>query len=199
MNEHAPAHESVRDRETPSSRGTAKGGLIPEEFAVFHAISDGLPLEAVRSGILEGGLLQKTSIQTRRSIWMALRQRYFSVDPYVARSLAVATTLGRDSVDFKSLAYLYYAIRDRIVFEFVTGPVWQKWQAGSTSLTPSDFLSFLDALALQHPTVKRWRVADRDCRTRSTSPTPLTPSSAYSRPSLCRQAQQPSRDRRGSL
>jgi len=71
-----------------------------------------IPIDDVRTGILDGRLLQKTSIETRRSIWMALRHRYFSLDPYVACSLGRATALGLDSVEFKSLAYLYYAIRD---------------------------------------------------------------------------------------
>ena len=153
--------QRVRDRSEPSSRGTAKGGLIKESFAVFGAIAPGFSFDEVRTGILDGRLLQKTSIETRRSIWMALRHRYFSLDPYVARSLARATALGLDSVEFRSLAYLYYAIRDRVVFEFVTGPIWEKWRSGSTSLDPIDFFEFLDALAVEHPDLKRWRESTR--------------------------------------
>jgi hypothetical protein len=70
---------SIRDQQDPSSRGTAKGGLVAESFAVFQEILQGLPASEVRSGILDGRILQKTSIATRRSIWMALRHRYFYV------------------------------------------------------------------------------------------------------------------------
>lgn len=148
---------TIREIAEPSSRGTAKGGLLKECCAVFAAIQDGLPLVDVRSAILDGRLFQKTSIETRRSIWMAFKHRYFSVPPYVARSLAQATTFGADSLEFKSLAYLYYALRDRVVFEFVTGTVWEKWRSGSSSLEPADFFAFVAALSSEHASANRWR------------------------------------------
>jgi hypothetical protein len=60
--------KTVREIAEPSSRGTAKGALLKESWAVFDAIQDGLPLVDVRSAILDGRLFQKTSIETRRSI-----------------------------------------------------------------------------------------------------------------------------------
>ena len=157
----AHALRAIRDTEPPSSRATAKGGLIAEAFRVFNAVASGLPAERVRSEVVDGALLQKTSIQTRRSVWMALRHRYFSSNPYVLESLAAATRFGRDSVEFRSLAYLYYALRDRAVFEFVTGPVWQKWQSGAVSVTPGDFFAFVEGLAGEHPAVKKWKESTR--------------------------------------
>jgi hypothetical protein len=151
------ALRAIRDQSALSSRGTAKGALLEESFAVFRALSEGFPAGEVRSDVLDGKLLQRTSIATRRSIWMALRHRYFSVHPYVARSLAVATQFGPESVEYKSLAYLYYAVRDRAVFELVTGPIWDKWRKGSTSLEPSDFFAFVETLSAEHHSVKDWR------------------------------------------
>jgi hypothetical protein len=151
----------VRDRTEPSSRGTAKAGLLRESFAVFRAVAEGLPLADVRAGILDGRLLQKTSIATRESIWMALRHRYFSVDPFVSRSLAAAGLSGCDSVEFRSLAYLYWAVRDRVAFEFVTGPIWKHWQSGSVSVRRDDFLAFIDRLSEKHSNVKHWRESTR--------------------------------------
>jgi hypothetical protein len=152
---------TIRDIAEPSSRGTAKGGLIKETCSVFAAIQDGLTLANVRSAILDGRLFQKTSVETRRSIWMALRHRYFSVDPVVARSLAAASRSGPDSIEFRSLAYLYYALRDRVVFEFVTGPIWHRWRSGSTTIDSAEFSTFEDALAADHANVKRWRESTR--------------------------------------
>lgn len=92
---------------------------------------------------------------------MALRHRYFSVDPLVAYSLTQAAALGLDSVEFRSLAYFYYAIRDRVVLEFVTGPIWNKWRTGSPLIDRGDFLDYVDRLSTQHPGVKRWRESTR--------------------------------------
>jgi hypothetical protein len=152
---------TIREIAEPSCRGSAKGGLLKESSAVFASIQDSLPLVDVRRAILDGRLFQKTSIETRRSIWMALRHRYFSIDPYVARSLAAATASGADSLEFKSLAYLYYALRDRVVFEFVTGPLWEKWCSGSSLLEPADFFAFIAALSSEHASANRWRQSTR--------------------------------------
>jgi hypothetical protein len=99
------ALRAVRDNGAPSSRGTAKSGLLKESFAVFRAIANGLAATEVRTAILESKLFQKTSVSTRLSIWMALRHRYFSADPLVSRSLAAASLSGCDSLEFRSLAY----------------------------------------------------------------------------------------------
>ena len=155
------ALRAIRDLSALSSRGTAKGALLSESFAVFRALSEGFPTGEVRSGVLDGKLLQRTSIATRRSIWMALRHRYFSVNSYVTRSLAAATRFGAESIEYKSLAYLYYAVRDRAVFELVTGPIWDKWRTGSSSLEPSDFFSFVETLSAEHDSVKHWRESTR--------------------------------------
>jgi Putative inner membrane protein (DUF1819) len=151
----------VRDNGAPSSRGTAKSGLLKESFAVFRAMANGLAATEVRSAILEGKLFQKTSISTRISIWMALRHRYFSVDPLVSRSLAAASSSGFDSLEFRSLAYLYWALRDRVVFEFVTGPIWEHWQSASVTISREDFLAFVDRLSEEHPSIKHWRESTR--------------------------------------
>jgi hypothetical protein len=155
------ALRGIRERAEPSSRGTAKSGLLKESFAAFQAVADGLPLTEVRAAILGGRLFQKTSIATRRSIWMALRHRYLSVDPFVSSSLATASRSGLDSVDFRSLAYLYYALRDRVVFEFVTGPIWNKWRSGSPLIDRAAFLNYVEKLSTEHPRVKRWRESTR--------------------------------------
>ena len=153
--------KAIRDSSEPSSRGTAKAGLLKESFAVFRAVAEGLPVADVRAGILDGRLFQKTSVATRQSIWMALRHRYFSIDPFVSRSLAAACLSGCDSVEFRSLAYLYWAVRDRVVFEFVTGPIWKQWQSGLVSVRREDFLAFIDQLSEEHPNVKHWRESTR--------------------------------------
>ena len=92
---------------------------------------------------------------------MALRHRYLSVDPFVSSSLATASRSGLDSVDFRSLAYLYYALRDRVVFEFVTGPIWNKWRSGSPLIDRAAFLNYVEKLSTEHPRVKRWRESTR--------------------------------------
>lgn len=153
----------LRDVSPLSSRNTSKGALIKETFNVFSAVKNGLPLIEIRQAILYSQLLQKPSFETRRKIWNAISHRYLSVYPeWVARAMANATTEGTQSADFISLAYFYYAIRDSLTFEFVTGPVWKKWQRQSVNIDQNDFLAFLEQKAEKLPHIKKWREVTRN-------------------------------------
>ena len=154
-------HE-IRDRSTVSTRNTSKGALLKETYAVFSAVRTGLPLTKVREAILNGEVLKKTAFETRRKIWNALKHRYLSVCPdWIGSSLAIATKEGSQSPEYLSLAYLYFAIRDRLVFDFVTGPVWDNWQRQSTSLNRGDYLAFLDQQADNSSEIKKWHESSR--------------------------------------
>lgn len=152
----------ARDRSPLSSRNTSKGALIEEIFGIFSAIRTGLPPEAVRKAILDGEVLRKSSFETRRKILNAVNYRYFWPNSeWSVRCLAQATENGAHSPAFLSLAYLYYALRDRLTFDFVVGPVWERWKNRGTSLSQAEFLGFLDEEASKEPAIKRWRESTR--------------------------------------
>lgn len=148
----------ARDESRFSTRNTSKGALVPEIFAVCQAVRNGLTISEAKSAVLSGRVLMNTPYETKRKIWNALKHRYFSISPeWVVGRLADVSGQGMMSSEFLSLAYLYYAIRDRITFEFVIGPVWSKWQDGVTSIGQNDFGAFFEELALQNPYIKSWR------------------------------------------
>lgn len=156
------ALSQIRDSSPASSRNTSKGALVKETYAVFSAVRSGLPLSAVRQAVLNGKVLQKTSYETRRQIWNALHHRYLSVCPHwIGQSLATATHSGRQSTEYLSLVYVYFALRDRLTFNFMTGPVWEKWTQKGTVLEPRDFLAFLEQQAETSPHIKKWRESTR--------------------------------------
>lgn len=152
----------IRDVLPYSARNSSKGALVKETFAVFSAVRKGIPLDSLRHAILHGEIFLKTSYETRKSIWKLLRYRYLSVCPeWISSSLASATESGIHTADFLSLAYLYYALRDRLTYEFIVGPVWKKWQAGITSIDRNDFLFFLNQISDEQPQIKKWRESTR--------------------------------------
>jgi hypothetical protein len=112
----------------------SKGALVKETYAVFSAVHAGLPLSDVRQAVLNGEVCQKTSYETRRKIWNALHHCYLSVcSEWIGQALAAATREGRQSPEYLSLVYFYFALRDRLTFDFVTGPVWAQWQVFEAS------------------------------------------------------------------
>ena len=153
----------ARDRSPLSSRNTSKGALIEEIFGVFSAVRKGLPIGEIRKATLTGEILRKSSFETRRKIMNAITHRYFWPNSeWSVRCLASATENGVRSPAFVSLAYLYYALRDRLTFEFIVGPVWERWRNRSTSLSPVEVLAFLDHQATNEPLIRKWRESTRN-------------------------------------
>jgi hypothetical protein len=152
----------VRDRLPFSSRNTSKGALVEEAHAVLSAINEGLTVGEARIAIRDGKILRKPSYETRQRILDSLTHRYFWPEgEWSVQSLAKATEAGAKSPVFLSLAYLYYVLRDRFTFEFVVGPVWERWQNRSTTITQADLLQFLEQQAAEEPKVKKWRESTR--------------------------------------
>ena len=145
-----------------TSRATSKGALIQESYSVFQAVRNGLPVEDIRGSIREGKLLSKSAFETRRQIANAIHLRYLAVCPaWVGNALAESTGKGMQSSDFLSLLYLYYVLRDGLVFEFIVGPVWERWKQGGTNIDAGDFLSLLVDRSDDSPNIKKWREATR--------------------------------------
>ena len=123
----------------------------------------GLPLGEVRKATLEGEILRKSSFETRRKIMNAVSHRYlWPHSEWTAGCLATATEAGVRSSAFVSLAYLYYTLQDRLTFEFIVGPVWERWRNRSTSLSSAEFLAFLEHQAAKEPLIKKWRESTRN-------------------------------------
>lgn len=159
----------IREQGEYSSRNTSKGALLHEAHAVFSAVRDGLSADCVREAILQSRLFQKTSFETRRKIWNLLDHRYFAPrSEWIVKSLARASAAGAHSPDFASLAYLYFALRDAVTFDFVVEPVWESWQTRTRAIGRSEFAKFLEAAAVHHPSVRRWRETTRSRLSAST-------------------------------
>ena len=148
---------SIRDKSQLSARISSKGALIKEAYTVFKAISNGLLVEDLRQMVVEGQLLLHSSYETRRSIWNHINRRYFMFkNEWVVRSLAKASKEGMNSPLFISLSYLYYVLRDRLMFRFVTGPLWELWKNKIISVDGGDFLSFLEGESQENSIINRW-------------------------------------------
>lgn len=136
--------------------------MVGEVHSVFQSIHQGLPVEEVRSALIEGKLCRKSAYETRRKIWDALKHRYLSVLPeWSVQGLVEASVYGRDSIEFRSLAYLYYVLRDQLVFQLLCKEVWPRWQQRLTLIDRADVLAFLAELQDDHPKILKWRESTR--------------------------------------
>lgn len=160
-----PVHKElgrVRDAH-PTARNTAGGGaLLRDLFDICSAVNKGAGPFDVNGQVSGSEILGKPAFQSRARIWRALRHRYFVPEcEWCERCLAEASKGGAGSPEFASLAYLYFALRDRLTFEFVTDLVWRRWNQRATVLGRDDFLAFLDDAAESHPQLRKWKESTR--------------------------------------
>ena len=119
------------------------------------------PVE-LREKALRGQMFPRASYENRQRIWDNLHYRYFTLgDARIPAGLGVATTSGANSPEFVSLAYLYFALRDRLTFDLVTRLIWERWLARSVAVSVADVLEFLERESDRHPAVKKWKPSTR--------------------------------------
>lgn len=154
--------KGIRDIGSLSSRNTSKGALVHETFDIFKTTQKKIDVSVLRNYIVVKNGLNKPSYENRRKIWNAINHRYLSINPkWVGGSLSAATKKGINSPEYLSLAYLYYALRDRLTFELMTGPIWEKWKKKTTTIDREDVLVFLEYQSSEFPEIKKWRDSTR--------------------------------------
>lgn len=152
-----------RDTGAASTRNTSKGSLVAETHAVFRAIALGGALDEVKSACLTGQLLRQPARETRHRIWDALHWRYFvwAPSPWVLADLAEAAKGDTTDRRFVGLAYLHYARRDRLTFDFVTDQLWSRWAGKTLEVRRDDVLDFISEYESRDVAVRRWRESTR--------------------------------------
>jgi len=153
----------LRDVGEFSSRNTSKGALAKDAFTLFSTMREkGLNVDELRNIVLRGQMFPRTSYENRQRIWDCLHYRYLAPGiTWIPAGLGAASEAGVNSPEFLSLAYLYFALRDRLTFEFVTRMIWERWRGSSLAVSAIQLLEFLDHESDRHPAVKKWKPSTR--------------------------------------
>lgn len=122
---------SVLAPQGPYSARNIVGPLLREAGLLIGALAQGKSVDEAHRLALDGALFPQRSRASRRRFWLALHQRYIAGQPDWAMQELVAR-VGADpsSPEAVSLLFLYFALRDRISFEFITGSLWERWSTG---------------------------------------------------------------------
>jgi len=146
-----------------SARNSSKGALIREAHQIFRALASGMLVEDLRRASLTGRLLRQSARETRRRIWDALHWRYFAWNPprWVLVDLMEAAKEDVTDRRFVGLAYLHYARRDRLTFDFVTDRLWTLWKSKTYDVRRDNVLDFLADYKSRDAAVQRWRESTR--------------------------------------
>ena len=154
---------SWSDRGAISARNTSKGALLREAQAVFSALASGASVKEARDLCLSGRILRQSARITRQHIWDALNWRYFLWGPpqWVVDDIKRAAAGEPANPLFVRLAYVHYARRDRLTFEFVTTKLYESARTSGCRVDRNDVLEFLLHKESNEPQVRRWRDTTR--------------------------------------
>jgi hypothetical protein len=153
---------SIREAGPYSSRNASKGSLLDEVYLLVTTYDGDYEASKIRSFIMESNGLNKKTYENRRVIWDRLNRRYFSKAPfYIGRALEKTVISGSQSPEFLSLAYLYYALTDKITYDFVNEVIWSKWQSGNVAVSADDFIYFLEEKSSNSIKVSHWSTLTR--------------------------------------
>ena len=147
----------IRDVGLYSTRGTGKGSLVAESAGVLRALGAGSTPSEIRAAVLAGRLLHQRARVTREGIFKRLAHRLLDHgQPWIYEALIAALDHGERSPEFLSSLLLRYVLQDRLVYDFVTGPLWARWCEGQRNVDRDDLLAFFDQAAEDQPQIARW-------------------------------------------
>ncbi|MGC1719995.1 MAG: BrxA family protein [Isosphaeraceae bacterium] len=154
----------------PVARNTAGGGaLLAELFEVCRAWSDEQTLDDLKEKAEHSEILRKPAFETRKRVWRSLRNRYLETGcDWSVRVFRDSARAGAASAEFVSLAYLYFALRDRLTFDFVIKSIWLKWNQHQVNVDQGEFLGFLNGEAQQFSEIEKWTENTRKKLARNT-------------------------------
>jgi hypothetical protein len=139
---------AVRKHDQYSFRNTIRAGCIYECWLFFDELAKGADIKKVRGDLADGIILGKYAYSTRMTLWKIFRTRYLNIpDPWIHSELVSASRFGPESSEFISLLYLYFVLRDKLAFEFVTDIVWEKWRIHDLTIGSEDCSLFFERLS----------------------------------------------------
>ncbi len=138
-----------------SSGLSGKAGLVEETLLSLKLIADGYSTDDLRAAILNDDILGKSTHETRLAVYKKIYQRYLS-NWNTGESLArVANRAG--GLAEKKLYYYYELCKsDLILYDAITGPVWERFENGYTGVDISDLQKWLDERSDIHPEILEW-------------------------------------------
>ncbi|EMR73245.1 Putative inner membrane protein (DUF1819) [Thaumarchaeota archaeon SCGC AB-539-E09] len=149
---------NIRDVGVLTSTLSSKGPLIDELYLILQAYNERKNIRDFRDEVVHGQILPHTSYHTRRTIWNHIFKRYFKHgNEWIIQSLKESAKTGKNSVEFLSLHYLYYVLRDRFTFMFITERLWSIWDRKTISIGTKDVREFLEEISEDFIEVTHWR------------------------------------------
>ena len=134
---------------------SSKAGLVDETLAALRYVVGGKSEDELRFAFLQEDLLGKDTHENRLTIWKRLHQRFF-VD--WKQTILLAKVINWISNYDHARLFIYYdfCLSEAILYDAVTGPVYERFSNGFSGVEISDLQTWLDSIQSEHPEVTDW-------------------------------------------
>jgi len=146
----------VRQNGKYSSTNLIRGSMIHEMFLIFSESHPNSDKKYLMTRVMTDNIVHKNSFYSRENVWRIFDQRYLSCPSWVVEDIASMTSHGEMSPDFLSLAYLYFAFRERMAYDIVTEIIWVQWRDKKTALELQTVEDYIVSRENEIPAIKQW-------------------------------------------
>lgn len=138
-----------------SSRLSGKASLVEETLISLQLISEGYSVEEIKTAVINDDILGKSTHGTRKAVYEKVNQRYLS-NFEIREQLAKVVNNSSNSNEKKQ--YIYYELckSEPILYDAITGPVWDRFENGYSGVDISDLQVWLDDISDNHPEILEW-------------------------------------------
>lgn len=134
------------------------GTILPETKIILNKYLELKNLAALRKELLENNLILKASKRRIENIFSMIKRRYLKeqVPDYVDTPLL--HLLGKDNSEtvIDLILYYHFCKEEQIVFDFIVGPVNERYSQGYLGMNTDDSLLFIQELAKENEAVSKW-------------------------------------------
>lgn len=148
--------KQIRPNGKYSSTNLIRGSMVPEMFIIFSEAHTNNDKKFLMDRVMIDNIVHKNSFYSRENVWRIFDQRYLSCPSWVVQDIANSTSHGINSPNFLTLAYLYYAFRERMAHDIVTEMIWDQWRSKKTAVELKAVEDYIVSKETEIPAIKQW-------------------------------------------
>ena len=146
----------IRQNGTYSSTNLIRGSMVNEMFSIFSEYRNNNDRKHLMNRVMSDNIVNKNSFYSRENVWRIFDQRYLSCPSWIVQDITNSINHGPNSSEFLSLAYLYYAFRERIAYDIVTQVIWDQWCNKNTAIDSKTVEDYIVSKESEIPAIKQW-------------------------------------------
>lgn len=146
----------IRQNGTYSSTNLIRGSMVNEMFSIFSEYRNNNDRKYLMNRVMSDNIVNKNSFYSRENVWRIFDQRYLSCPSWIVQDITNSINHGPNSSEFLSLAYLYYAFRERIAYDIVTQVIWDQWCNKNTAIDSKTVEDYIVSKESEIPAIKQW-------------------------------------------